>query len=129
MIIRTTRDDGVGKQLLSIRDFLLEVDPLTINNEMVELDFCTYQFSPPLLGIFFAVFLEGNPKCKAVNIASTGYLSYQCFPFGLKPGVIEDWEELLDAYKSKSYLPLIRFSTLKNDNATQTRNNVISHEI
>jgi len=127
MIIQTTRDDALGKQLLSIRDFLLEVNPLIINSKIVELDFCAYQYSPPLLGIFFAAFLEGYPKCQAFNIASTGYLNYQYFPFGLKPEDIEEWEQLLDAYKSKSYLPLIRFSTLKNDYATQTRNNVISH--
>ncbi|WP_016777415.1 ATP-binding protein [Anaerophaga thermohalophila] len=127
MIIRTTRDDGIGNQLLSIRDFLIEVNGLKFNDEIIELDFCTYKFSPPLLGIFFAAFLEGNPKYRAVNIGSTGYLNYQYFPFGLKPEVIEEWEQLLDAYKCKSYLPLIRFSTLKNDDATQTRNNVISH--
>ncbi|MGQ1890535.1 hypothetical protein ACT29H_08835 [Thermophagus sp. OGC60D27] len=42
MIVRTTRKDGIGNQLLSIRDFLVEIDSHIGREKFVAVDFRHY---------------------------------------------------------------------------------------
>ena len=126
MIVRTTRKDGIGNQLLSIRDFLVEIDSHIGREKFVEVDFRHYKYSPPLLSVFFAAFLDGNSVCKAVNVNTCEYLGFQKFPEGIRPNEIIDWKKEIEPYKNKTYLPLICYSSLKDDMNTQIRNNVIS---
>jgi len=116
----------IGKQLLSIRHFLINEKVEDELNEL-ELDFSKYSFSPPLLSMFYAVFIEGRDNSESINLEKNGYLSYLHFPEGIIPDEVDDWKLELNKYSSKSYLPLIRFSTSRLDKDTEDRNNLISH--
>lgn len=95
--------------------------------EDVTLDFSGFKFSPPLLSVFFASFLERNQHVKFVNYNPTTYLEFIAFPNGFKPDQIVGWESVLSNYKSRSYLPLVHFNTSKGRIESKERNNVISH--
>jgi hypothetical protein len=127
MEINTTRDDKVGKQLLSIKSFLIDIDELQKQDDAVELDFSKYLFSPPLLAVFFTAFLERFQQFNSINTTSNSYLSYQYFPDGLKTDEIDNWDDILNQYKTKTYIPIIRFSTSKDEESTIKRNNLLSH--
>ncbi|NJN27762.1 MAG: hypothetical protein HC819_18235 [Cyclobacteriaceae bacterium] len=122
--VNTTRDDSLGKQLLSIKGFLSELNS-NIENDLA-LDFSNFSYAPPLLAVFFGIVLEKYPHIQTRNISGS-YLSYIKFPDGLKPDLIPDWEQNLQSYSRKSYLPLINFNTSPREAVTVERNNVISH--
>lgn len=127
MEINTTRDDKVGQQLLSIKNILDDTVELQKSDEVVDLDFTKYSFSPPLLAVFFAAFLERFQQFNSINTNNNSYLSYQYFPDGLKTDEIDNWDEILNQYKTKTYLPIIRFSTSKDEDSAIKRNNLLSH--
>lgn len=90
-------------------------------------DYRYYEYSPPLLGVFFAAFLDEEPRCNAINVNNSGYLGYQKFPEGIRPDEIVSWKDELQYYRNKNYLPLICFPTSENNDSIKTRNDVISH--
>ena len=122
--INSTTDDSLGKQLLSIKRFLNELNS-NIENNLV-LNFSNFSYSPPLLAVFFSTVLEKYPHIQTKNISGS-YLSNIRFPDGLKPDLIPNWEQNLPSYGRKIYLLLINFNTAHLEAIATKRNNVISH--
>lgn len=113
-------------QLMSIRHFLNEAVKFPLE-EINELDFSNYSYSPPLLGVFFSSFINKNSNFSPVNYDRNEYLGTINFPGGIKLDEIIDWKVILESYRTKSYLPIICFSTSKEESVTFTRDNIISH--
>lgn len=124
--VNMTRQNGVGSQLRSIREFLNNMK-LIDHSEKYTIDFSDFRYCPPLLSVFFACYLENNPSLNIENLQNSGYFNAIRFPFGIEPKDIDNWSEYLDSFKSKSYLPLIHFSTLKDGITEIERNNLLSH--
>lgn len=122
--INTTREDNIGQQLINIKGFLNDTNDIDFK-ELV-LNFKNFKYSPPLLAVFFAAFSENLEENNIINERPNSYLDSIYFPNGLNPDKIENWEERLNSYINKSYLPLIHFSTSTIEELAQQRNNVIS---
>ena len=122
--INTTREDNIGQQLINIKGFLNDTNDIDFK-ELV-LNFKNFKYSPPLLAVFFAAFSENLKENNIINARPNSYLDSIYFPNGLNPDKIENWEERLNSYINKSYLPLIHFSTSTIEELAQKRNNVIS---
>jgi anti-sigma regulatory factor (Ser/Thr protein kinase) len=127
IIVNSTRSDKVGEQLKSIKDYLNQVNGIIKEGEKVECDFINYKYSPPLLSGFFSAFNENETDCNYINTKVQAYANSIHFHEGLRPDKIDNWQEKLDTYQNKSYLPLINFSTSKKQIHSILRDNLFTH--
>ena len=126
LVINTTTKDHLGSQLTSIRVFLNQLET-HIENGGRTLNFYKYRWSPPLLSVFFANIIERYTQIEPAKINSHGYFKYIHFPYGLQPLKNNNWKEVLNTYRSKSYIPLIRFPNNYTEEARGIREDIISH--
>lgn len=127
VLVVSTKSDRIGEQLKSIKNFLNIIDGIIKKGDCVECDFINYKFSPPLLSVFFSVFYEGSMHCEYLNTRVNSYVRNINFYEGLKLDEIENWENVLNAYENKSYLPLINFSTSTIHDQSFLRDNIFTH--
>ena len=89
-------------------------DHITLNLERI--NFVCPVFILSIASLAENIFQKGfSYSCiypKAVNCAA--YIKNIYFPVGLKPQKENNWEDLLNAYKGKNYLPIIIFPTRKS---------------
>jgi hypothetical protein len=116
-----TREDKIGEQLLSIQYFLNE---LKSHHSDDAIDSSELRFIPPLFSVFLsAIFEKENLYLLETD---NSYFKTIHFPKGLKPDKTQNWDSILECYLKKSYIPLIHFSTLQEQEISEERNNVIS---
>lgn len=121
-VISQNWESKPGRQLLIIRDFLKEFD-----GGNIEIDFTRFTYSPPLLAVYFTKVVNDDKVFKIIPNTQTSYLHSIKFLHGFSNESIDDWSEYLNSFRSKNYLPIIKFNTDKSESHTQIRNNLISH--
>ncbi|MBT0813100.1 ATP-binding protein [Litoribacter ruber] len=123
IIVKSTDwDYRTGYQLSIIRNFLRE------NSAGKNyLDFSNFKFCPPLLSTYFSCLVDNNPGFGHYSKPHYSYCQTINFLQGYSPSSADDWQRYLNGFSSKSYLPLIKFSTGKSEVETITRDNLISH--
>ncbi len=120
--VRTTRSNGIKNQILSIKDIL---DGIEIEGEDgVELNFEHYSFTPPLLSVFFAQ-LQAYANVRFTGIRDNSYFRHINFPNGM---IVDDEESLpvIERYKSKNYLPIIKFDCATDRESSSIREKVLT---
>jgi len=105
---------------LVIRDFLRNVKDPKLPLDLNRLSFC-----PPMLSLFISKWIKDNHLGYTALDSLPSYFSKIHLGTGVDPEIIEEWRHYLESYLRKSYLPLIRFSTEKNNASSQIRNNLI----
>jgi len=121
-----------GAQLNEVIRFLrlLKVNPTTRN---IDINLSKIKFVYPLFilsiaslaeylknkGVNLSIIKSSNPDC-------ANYLEKIFFPYGIKPDILMDWENTLNSYRGKNYLPIINFSSDRNKNQTTIREKLIS---
>jgi len=113
-------DHRIGFQFLIIRDFLRNVTDRTLPIDLNGLSFC-----PPMFSLFISKLVKDNNLDLIVSDSPSSYFSKIHLGSGIDPEIIKEWKAYLEGYLSKSYLPLIRFSTQKDTSSAQIRNNLI----
>lgn len=63
---------------------------------------------------------------KTKNSDCASYLEKIYFPNGIKPDTLINWDKVLDSYKGKSYLPIINFSSDRNELQSTIRERLLS---
>lgn len=101
-----------------------------INNDPDDLslifDFSEMHFISPVLALSLAALitrLKSGGYDIQINDVQKGYLSTIYFPGGLNPDKQENWEEVLNRFEGKSYVPIINFPTAYT--SAIIRNNVL----
>lgn len=114
-IVNTTSDNNLGPQIQSVITLFQDIENY---NEDITLDFSNYRWSPPVLSVLISNYISSyNITYK--NCESS-YFNTISFPQGIDLNISE-----LANYKSKSYLPIIKFNTSKNEENSTNRSNVI----
>ena len=122
----------LGSQLKKVIDFLVflkshpEANPIVINLSKIK-------FVHPLFILSIAS-LTDHLKNKGFDISMRNTSFFDCasylknihFPNGIKPDELPDWENVLDNYKGKSYLPIINFSTSREVHHSTIRERLLS---
>jgi hypothetical protein len=108
-----------GQQLLTIRNFLLD-----LSNDTTEVDLTRLKFYPPLISIFFSQFIQNNPEIEFILPVSS-YLNTIDFPSGFNYTNIEP-EAAFTNFNNKTYLPIVKFSTSTLESEVILRNKLIS---
>ncbi|MHA7131830.1 hypothetical protein [Algoriphagus namhaensis] len=75
--------------------------------------------------MFISKLVKDNKLEFTIPDSQSSYFSKIHLGSGVDPEIIEEWKAYLEAYQSKTYLPLIRFSTQKDTLSAQVRNNLI----
>jgi hypothetical protein len=121
-----------GAQLNEVFRFLslLKANP-TVKN--VNIDLARIKFVYPLFILVIASLSEYLKKSglnlsirSTTNINCAEYLDKIFFPGGIKPDKLSNWENMLNSYKGKSYLPIINFSSDRNPVQSTIRERLIS---
>jgi hypothetical protein len=107
-----------GQQLLTIRNFLLD-----LSNDTTEVDLTRLKFYPPLISIFFSQFIQNNPEIEFILPVSS-YLNTIDFPSGFNYTNIEP-EAAFTNFNNKTYLPIVKFSTSTLESEVILRNKLI----
>ncbi|WP_143959168.1 hypothetical protein [Litoribacter populi] len=94
--------------------------------EQVKLDFSEFNFCPPLLSIFFSAIVNNSQSLKVELAPSSSYPRTIRFLEGFNPIFTENWQNYLEAFSGKSYLPIIKFNNGKTEVDTTVRNNILT---
>jgi hypothetical protein len=121
-IVSQNWESRPGWQLIIIRDFLKKFD-----GENIKIDFSKFEYSPPLLAVYFTKLIHDNEGFEIIQNYKSSYLQSIKFLKGFSSESIENWSEYLDTFSTKTYLPIIKFNTDKSEYNTKIRNNLISH--
>lgn len=112
---------GIGMQLLHLNLALRR-----LSKEIEAFDFSNMKFTPPLLSIFYSSTIsESHPEigCRGLN----SYLETIHFPNGLSYNSEEKLIRELNRFNSKTYLPIIKFSTDSTGENPIIREKILSH--
>lgn len=112
---------GIGMQLLHLNLALRR-----LSKDIEVFDFSNMKFTPPLLSIFYSSTIsESHPEtgCRGLN----SYLQTIQFPNGLSYSSEEELVSELNRFNSKTYLPIIKFSTDSTGNNPIIREKILSH--
>ncbi len=133
--VKSRVTDNFGDSIIEvfrIMGLLAEVN----SQEEISIDFSECTFSNPFLlvsiSILFRQYQQNgykislNTECRDRNFKE--YLNYIHFAEGLKPDEIEerDYQNTLDKYLSKTYIPLINFPATRSSNTTPIRDRFLS---
>lgn len=121
-IVSENWESRPGWQLIIIRDFLKKID-----EENIKIDFSRFEYSPPLLAVYFTKLINDNRGFEIIQNSKTSYLQSIKFLKGFSSETVDNWSEYLNTFSTKTYLPIIKFNTDKSEYNTQVRNNLISH--
>lgn len=116
-----TWQTGIGIQLLHLNLALRR-----LSKDIEVFDFSNMKFTPPLLSIFYSSTIsESHPEtvCRGLN----SYLQTIQFPNGLSYSSEEELVIELNRFNSKTYLPIIKFSTDSTGNNPIIREKILSH--
>ena len=99
----------------------------------VVINFSKIKFVHPLFILSIAS-LADQLKEKGFDISMRNTSFFDCasylkkihFPYGIKPDELPDWEIVLYNYKGKSHLPIINFSTSREENHSTIRERLLS---
>jgi anti-sigma regulatory factor (Ser/Thr protein kinase) len=115
LTVNTTSDNNLGPQIQSVISLFQEIEN---SKEEITLDFSNYKWSPPVLSVLISSYIMSNNI--AYKNCEASYLNTISFPIGMTSNISE-----LSEYKDKSYLPIIKFNTSKNEDVTIERSDVI----
>jgi hypothetical protein len=116
-----TWHNGIGMQLLHLNLVLRG-----LSSDIEVIDFSNMKFTPPLLSIFYSSTIsESDPEIVVSGLNS--YLQTINFPNGLYCNSEENLIRELYRFNSKTYLPIIKFSTDSTGDNPIIREKILSH--
>lgn len=130
--LKQPKRNDFGAQLDEVVRFLfiLRNNPAALK---IDIDLSKIRFVFPLFVLAIASLSEYLKK-KGVNLSiksssnpdCASYLEKIHFPSGIKPDVLPDWVNALNHYRGKNYLPIVNFSSDRNNEPTTIREKLIS---
>ncbi|WP_143959144.1 hypothetical protein [Litoribacter populi] len=113
----------IGPQLLHLQKSIKAWSP-----DIEKINFKGLKFSPPLLAVYYASLIQES-TIKINFEGLSGYLETLKFPYGLLPDDTNNWKNTLNAFSSKTYLPIIKFSNKTTKEETILREMLLSHAL
>ncbi|MCH6199719.1 hypothetical protein MMU07_09015 [Aquiflexum sp. LQ15W] len=111
----------IGNQLIHLRESLDK-----INNDIEALDFGEMKFMPPLLAVHYASLILESKTITNISRRNS-YLERIKFPQCLSSENNNEWGQILGTYSSKTYLPIIKFSTSSLEEGSSIREALLNH--
>lgn len=122
------QNDNIGSQLMVLVEAMKIIEKYKTDKE-ITFDFSKISFVHPVF-ITSVSSLMSYLSENGYNVyhccINGSYLQTMCFPLGLKPDELPRWEEMLDNYKGKNYLPVINLPTSRKNQETEIRENLLS---
>ncbi len=124
------KKDHLGSQLEELIKVLKKIE----RNPAAHLDFDFEQISfiePVFISTISALISDLRKKGHVVstsniNYAISDYIYTIYFPDGLRPDDFSNWQDQLDHYSGKSYLPILNFPTSTQKPETEIRDKLLS---
>ena len=121
--------EGIEAQILEIGRI---IEKSKIYSNEIILNFKNIKFIQPttILGVscLQAKYNNNGKFCNIINLNADAenYFNAVSFPGGISPDLDPDWQQKLESYKNKNYLPIINFPTDRTPDSVFIRNSVLS---
>ncbi|MFA5817359.1 MAG: hypothetical protein WC865_17280 [Bacteroidales bacterium] len=131
VIVLQNSDDRLYQQFLSIQNFCNQIS-LCCHDEEVIIDFSEVTFVHPFYILCLSAVLDHFNTNSKMHLrfddlpsSVSTYLDLIKFPYGLRPDEYHDWQETLNHYVGKTYLPILNFPS--HYKYIELRNSFLSH--